>query len=278
MKYVEILTLVENTVNGPNLLAEHGLSYLIKINNEKFLFDTGQGYVLLNNVRNLNVNFNEINAVILSHGHYDHVGGLEEVLKKVGNMDVYTHPDVFIPKYSIRNDKKRSTGMPKSIEEYQKLGAVFHFNRNKIELNDYLILTGEIPRNNDFETVSKSFYIKKDGNLLHDNVIDDQALVIKTQKGLVVVLGCAHSGVVNTLEYISEITGEDSIYAVLGGTHLNSADDKRINETISILKKFNVKHIAVSHCTGFKAAAKLYSVFGENFSQNNVGSYFKFSL
>ncbi len=278
MRHLEILTLVENTVNSPELMAEHGLSYLIKIDNEKFLFDTGQGYVLLNNAQKLEVKFNELNAVILSHGHYDHVGGLEDVLKKVDRMDVYTHPDAFVPKYSIRNDEERSTGMPKSKDEYQELGAVFHFNRDKRKLNKYLMLTGEIPRNNDFETVSKSFYIKKNGELLNDDIIDDQALIIKTQKGLVVVLGCAHSGVVNTLEYVSEITGEKNIYAVLGGTHLKGAGDKRIDETISIFKKFNVKHIAVSHCTGFKAAAKLYSVFGENFKQNNVGNYFKFPL
>ena len=140
---------------------------------------------------------------------------------------------------------------------------------------DRILTTGEIPRITDYETIESHFYVRQGETLQQDNFPDDLALICKTDNGLVIVLGCAHRGIINTIQHARKITGEDKIHTVIGGTHLYPKKDNQIEKTIQALKKLGVQHIGVSHCTGLKAAMKLAQAFGDRFFFNNAGSVCK---
>ena len=134
-----------------------------------------------------------------------------------------------------------------------------------------MFLTGEVPRKTSFEKGDARLFAASGGNLFPDPFFDDQSLVIESPKGLVLVLGCAHAGMINILEYVIEKTGRDQVYAILGGTHLDFASPLQVEETIAALKKYKVEHIGVSHCTGLKAASRLSAEFREKFFFGQVG-------
>ena len=132
--------------------------------------------------------------------------------------------------------------------------------------------TGYVSMTNDYEIVEKYLFVKEDGKLRQDSLDDDQAMVIDTDFGLVVILGCSHHGIVNTLQHAMKITGKDNIYAAIGGTHLVHASQERLEKTATALQEMGLQYLGVSHCTGFKASAYLAQVFGDRFFQNNAGT------
>ncbi|ABO49964.1 beta-lactamase domain protein [Desulforamulus reducens MI-1] len=270
---LKITVIAENDVKKRYLLAEHGLSLLVKIGNYQLLFDTGQGLAIESNVRAMQLDLTKINAMALSHGHYDHTGGLKRALALSGPKPIYAHPGVFDDKYSTnREGEHKSVGIPFSKKELEMLGAEFHLQSTPIHLGSDIILSGQIPRTTDFEEINDRFVIKKDGKYEVDPLLDDQALFIKTAKGVVVIVGCSHSGIINILKYARQLTGEEDIYAVVGGTHLVEANEERLHRTIEELRAMKVEKLAVSHCTGFQAQVKLKETFGHGFVLNNVGN------
>ncbi len=273
---VEIINLVDNYVSRPGTLAEHGLSFLIRTADQAILFDTGSGAVIDHNILEMGINMRDITAVALSHGHYDHTGGLKKVLDLTGPVPVFAHSDIFGGKYSIEQNKKpRYTGIPWSQEELERRGADFHFNRQPVEIAENVILTGEVPRQHDFENETGNMYLRSNDNYIPDTMLDDQSMLINTSKGLVVILGCAHSGVINILEYALAITGEKQIYAVIGGTHLKSACSERLKKTIDALLRFNLHYFAGCHCTGLETAAVLAQALGDKFVYCHAGKKFR---
>jgi 7,8-dihydropterin-6-yl-methyl-4-(beta-D-ribofuranosyl)aminobenzene 5'-phosphate synthase len=274
---LELVVLAENTVRGAGLLGEHGLAFWINADGRKLLFDTGQGKVLQENARQLGIRLGGIEAVAISHGHYDHTGGLHVAFERARRAKVYLHPAALQKKYS-RQDKPphRSIGIPSPDEQ-----AVRHRARHVIctaqpsEIVPGVHITGEIPRITDFEDVGGPFYLDRTCTQ-PDPLADDQALYVESVDGIVVLLGCAHAGVVNTLEYVSRITGRKRLHAVLGGMHLLRASRRRIEATGDALERFKVRVIAPGHCTGAAAVAYLWNRFPSEVKECAAGSRFVF--
>ena len=266
-----LTTLSENSANRKGLLAEHGLSILVEYGDYSILFDTGQGISALLNAEKMDINLQNISDIALSHGHYDHTGGLKHILES-GPKNIYNHPDSLVAKYrKLENNDYKPMGLPYTVSELKVLGANFILNRQPVELCPGMILTGEIPRKVSFEPTAECHVILEGGKYRRDFLLDDQAIAINTSSGIVVLLGCSHAGIINTLNYARDLTGSDKIHAVIGGTHLIEANSERLELTIKALKNMHIKKIAVSHCTGFKAQMALKQAFGDDFILNNCG-------
>jgi len=266
--------LVENTVRKCGLLAEHGLSFLIERGRNKFLFDTGQGLALRHNAEQLKVDLKTITAVVLSHGHYDHTGGLTFALNGMNCPRLYSHPEAFSLKYARNPDgSSREIGMTASNKITAGELAEIVLVEEKTMIADRLFLTGPIPRTTDFEDTGGSFF-KDPECRIPDDLPDDQALFAETKNGTAVILGCAHSGIINTLRYIQTLTDNRPIHTVIGGMHLLHASPERMDQTVAELRRFNVQRLIPCHCTGFAATIRLWNEFPGKCEPCSVGISF----
>ena len=264
--------LCENCVfSGPGALAEHGWSVFLETEHGNYLFDTGGGKTIINNARQFGKNLSEIKGIILSHHHYDHTGGLLSVLEHANKVKVYTHPKLFKNSYSVRNGVERYIGIPYRRELLENKGAEFIFNTDFTEIAPGIMLTGEVPRKTSFEKGDPNLKIKCENGYLQDTVIDDQALILNTSKGLVIILGCSHAGIINTINYAIEKTGQRYIHTIFGGTHLGLVDKETEVKSLAALKEFEIGRIGTSHCTGPAASFRVFREFGERFFFCNVG-------
>jgi len=277
MKFT-VTTLVENTVaqGGQSLLAEHGLSFYIEAGDRRILFDTGQNLAISNNARELGIKLSRIDTAILSHGHYDHSGGLQSLLECNSNFCLYAHPDVFDPKARQKKDAYKYIGIPVDQKTIESRGVAVKLDRQPVEIVAGIMTSGEIPLVNDFEAVESGFFIKTDQTLDPDTLADDQALILNTHKGLVVLLGCSHRGVVNTLDHVIRLTGKRKIHAVLGGMHLGKASEGKLKKIVVHLHGYGLEKIGVGHCTGPRAFLALANAFGERVFLNTVGNQMEF--
>ncbi len=277
---VTITTLVENTAGTPLTIGEWGQSLLVEADGKKIIFDTGPTSMISKNAAALGVDLSTVDKIVISHGHYDHTGGLQEVLVKIlesgrhpDGIEIIGHPDIFTPKYFyIKDFMERYVGMPLPKEELEALGARFNLTRDPIKLSDTMLTTGEVEITTDFEKIDVTLHVKEDGTQLPDKLADDLGIIIQTEQGLVVLLGCGHRGIINTLLHAQRITGVKEINAIIGGTHLISADNNQMQKTIDALKGLNIKKLGVSHCTGLKSAAVLAREFGDAFFFNSAGT------
>jgi len=273
IRKLKITTLVDNyALFGSGFWAEHGLSFLIEADDGKILFDTGQSKeVIAHNLERLKVDLSDLNHIVLSHGHYDHTGGLMEVARRTENTKILAHPNIFDEKYVKRNNKYKRIGIPFNIDEL-KNSYKFHLEKEGTEILKGVRTTGQIPRITEFEHVPKRFYIKKNDTYINDNIIDDQSLILETQSGIMVILGCTHSGLINTLYHIKGITGKNELWGLIGGVHLWSAKEEQLQKTAKALKEFNPQIIGLSHCSGLNAFLYFSKVFGEKVFLNSAGS------
>jgi len=270
---LRITTLSENTA-GRDFLGEWGLSILLETENEAILFDTGKSISTVYNADILHIDLARISKIVLSHGHYDHTGGLRDVLRRNGKeVEVIAHPDIWQAKYARRKDEPdRYIGIPFQRSELESLGAHFKLTKNPLEIAFNIMTTGEVPMVTDFEQVDEGLFVRDDSGWQPDKVMDDQALVIKTGAGLVVILGCAHRGMINTLYQARKLTGVEKIHTVIGGSHLMGVSEERLWQTIDALRSLDIQRLGLCHCTDLPAASILHQEFSETFFFNKAGS------
>jgi 7,8-dihydropterin-6-yl-methyl-4-(beta-D-ribofuranosyl)aminobenzene 5'-phosphate synthase len=270
---LRITTLSENTAGLPEVLAEWGISVLVETGDLKILFDTGASISVPHNAPIFGLDLSTIDRIVLSHGHYDHTGGLNEVLKQIGKQtDVIAHPDIWAKKYRRVGDRERYIGIPFSKEELEALGATFTLTKDPVWITDDIVTTGEIAMTEEFEELDPDMYVKESGDWHRDELWDDRALIIVTDEGLVIILGCAHRGVINTLRHAQELTGVELIHTVIGGMHLTRTSEERVLRTAAALQELGVQRVGVSHCTGLPAAVLLAQKLGEALFFNNTGT------
>ena len=268
-----ITALSENIAGRGYLLAEEGLSILVETDDVNILFDTGTSISASYNADVLGIDLSRIDKIVLSHGHHDHTGGLRQILCKMRKeVEIIAHPDIWAAKYSrTQGQKDRYNGIPFQRHELERLGANFNLTTKSVKITDSIRTTGEIPMVTDFEEIEPVFFVKKDSGWQSDKLLDDQALIINAKPGLIVILGCAHRGPINTLYYAQQLTGVKPIYMVLGGSHLIHASKERILLTIAALKELSVQRLGLCHCTGLPAIMLMAHEFRSRFFFNNAG-------
>ena len=282
---IEITTLSENSVADIYYVAEWGLSFHISVEGgPSILFDTGFRQACTYNAQVAGIRLSDVDLIVLSHGHSDHTGGLQSVLQKIkyerpdrDHVDILCHPAAIEPQYVKHTDHYFYRGCPHHIDELKGLGAYFKTSSEPTWLTEDIVVSGEVPMKTEFESVAPICFLKKNGHYVSSLVDDDQALFFKTNKGLLVISGCAHRGIINTIMHGRALTGTDEVFMVIGGTHLLNTTREQQEKTLEALKTFGVKKIGVSHCTGMKPAGYLSEQLGpERFFFNNAGARITF--
>ncbi len=276
LQNAEITLLVENRVTRTGLRAENGLSLHISTPEGNFLFDTGARDAFLHNAKTLKIDLNKkIDKIVFSHGHNDHTGGIYAYLKKFGQATVICHYNIFNRKFRVVNGGRLEVGLPYEEKDLVKMGGKFIFKTHPFHLTENILTTGEIPRVTDYEKPNQIHQQMVLQDYITDDLHDDMALVLKTRKGLIILLGDCHSGPVNTVKYATEIAETDEVFCIMGGMNLVEAPIDKIQKIVYGLKDFQPRYIAPLHSTGFRAMNQLYNTFGpERVMMLNTGDRF----
>ncbi len=278
MSTVQILC--DNNIGRMDFMGEHGFAALIEHRDKTYLLDTGQGLTLPHNVKNGDVDLQTIEAILLSHGHFDHTGGLSWVLEQTGSKSVIAHPGVFA-EHMARTDVNpltapRYVGPPKSQSVYEAEGAEFEFKQKTEEITPgFHFITG-YERRPELTPGDKKLLLPEGKDYIADPIAEDANLLLETDSGPVLVLGCAHGGVLNIMAHIEEKFGIKQLHAVLGGTHLMFYEPEQIQKVIETFEELDVMVVGVSHCTGHQAGMMLAHHFKDRFHQAAAGNIFVF--
>jgi 7,8-dihydropterin-6-yl-methyl-4-(beta-D-ribofuranosyl)aminobenzene 5'-phosphate synthase len=272
---VKLTILSENRVINPNLMAEQGFSVFIETSNGNILFDTGQTRAFLENAQQLKIDLSQTDKIILSHGHYDHTGGLPHFLKEIKSVDIICHPALTNKKFRVFPECRTDIGVPWEKKEMQDLGANFNFKTHSVEIFPDIWISGEIPRNSDYEYIDETYQQRVSESYLHDEIHDDMCLVINTTYGLIVLLGCGHAGPINSIKHAMRMTSTKHVFAVIGGMHLHHAPEEKIKKIMHNLESLNPDYLVPLHCTGFKMINLMFSRFKKQVKLLNVGETFE---
>jgi len=278
MNELSITVLVDNTAMDPALRAEHGLALWIETGDRHILFDTGMSDALLHNAAHMGIDPGTADILVLSHGHYDHTGGLGPLLSARGDRlpTVYAHPRALAPKYGRNTDGSgRENGMVPAVRAYLTSHSETRLVEGPTEVVPGVSLTGPVPRETDFEDTGGAFYTDSECRAA-DPMPDDQAMFADTAAGLVVVLGCAHAGVVNTLRYIRTLVPDRPFDTVIGGMHLGNSSPERMDKTVTALRDMEIRHLYPIHCTGRTAAERFRTELGSRVAEAGAGTRLAF--
>jgi 7,8-dihydropterin-6-yl-methyl-4-(beta-D-ribofuranosyl)aminobenzene 5'-phosphate synthase len=246
---------------------------LIEADQNKILFDTGQGIALPENARAMGVDVSKIRSIVLSHGHYDHTGGLPFVLKDAKAAEIFFHPDIYLDRYSLKpGNIMTPISMPESARQALQNHAVekIHAITSCLEIFPGVFITGPIPRKTQYEDTGGAFYCDQESKQ-PDGILDDQSLWLETEQGLIVITGCCHSGLENTMEYIFSHSRGKKVRAVIGGFHLLNAGKHRMIRTLDYLRSIHFGQLYPCHCTGENALSELKHAFGDRVEACKAG-------
>lgn len=269
---VKITTLIENNPGEHFALkAEHGLAFFIEKDNHRILFDTGQSAAFLENARQLRIDLRDLEYVVLSHGHYDHSGGLRDLLKVARHFELLMGPGFFNEKYGLRNDAYDYLGNNFDEQFLIEQGVAYRFvDQSLTELVPGVYVMTGFSRVHPDEVINPRFKILKNGVMQPDSFADEVLLAVDSEKGLIVLLGCSHPGMKNMLDAVVHAI-QRPLYGILGGTHLVEASDESLELSLDYLRKKQIQAIGVSHCTGQTAMDRLASSDMRYF-HNHTGS------
>lgn len=274
MDAVTLTILCDNTAEmKEGIRAEHGFSVLIETEDVRILFDTGQSDVFWHNAEVMGKDLTSIDCVVLSHGHYDHTGGLLQLAKAKSAYTIVGHEDIFAWRYKRQKDGSlKYIGCPYSQSHLESRGLNFTFVPPHFEVAPGIFYVSGVPKRNDFEKGDPLLVVKDDREkLAPDPFMDDASIYVKTPRGLVVILGCSHRGVINILEHILTLEGNVPILTVVGGTHLSRVDQAQTDKTIKAMRNMDIHAVGVSHCTGLEAADEMKHVFMGRFFRAMAG-------
>jgi 7,8-dihydropterin-6-yl-methyl-4-(beta-D-ribofuranosyl)aminobenzene 5'-phosphate synthase len=270
---VEITLLSDNAVNKKGLLAEHGLSILLERDEQQLLFDVGQGISAVHNARVLGKTLHAP-PIVLSHGHYDHTGGLISFSRILPKTAVFAHSDVFSQRFSLTGNDVRNVSAPFTKEELEREGVEVHFDNDSRGILEGIWTTGQIARPFAADQHVTGLSLDAAGRVI-DNVLDEIAVVVEGSNKALLLLGCAHAGVRNTIQQVGAIT-QKPLYAIVGGLHLVNSPLRDVRALALFLRERGVEFVAASHCTGCKAA-EVISKYVEC-TLTAVGSHLRFHL
>lgn len=269
---MKINVLSNDIVQKRRYIAEHGLSLYIEHGNDTILFDTGQTGIYCQNAEKSAIDLRNIKRIVLSHGHYDHCGGLEFFPYTDNMPDIFVNRNAFSKKYAANADGTlREIGIPWSAGFYEKIRNRIIYTGKKTEISKDMYVCGEIPSVESFEGIPEGFFINEGNLIAADMIKDEQLLVIDTVKGLYVFLGCSHPGVINCIRYVNSLFPQKNIYMVAGGMHLWNAGMLRLEMTVQYLKGSNIEYILPLHCTGITALCEMKNFLGKRCILLNAG-------
>jgi 7,8-dihydropterin-6-yl-methyl-4-(beta-D-ribofuranosyl)aminobenzene 5'-phosphate synthase len=273
---VEITTLVENSAGEHHQLqSEHGLSFHVKAGDSTILFDTGASSKFIHNAGRLSLDLKSIDQVLISHGHYDHSGGYKSFVDQGFNRDakLLVRPGFFNKKYGVRANHSEYLGNGFTQEELVGAGISIEIIHDPVkEVAPGVFSVSGFDRTCPMEQLNQRFRVERDGVEVLDDFSDEQVMVVKSEKGLVIVLGCSHPGLINILTTIKN-RFEEKIHAVVGGTHLVEANQERLEKTMDFLLDQEIPLIGISHCSGgAEHLSYMKSRLGSRFFHNNTGT------
>ena len=263
---VKITVLVDTESFDENLAKEHGFSAWIDAGDRHILFDTGQIGGMLSNAQRLGIDLKQADTLVLSHGHFDHTGQIPQFLEQNDKAQIYCCYNLDITRYSCKiGTAPRSIGMPEASR--QALASISPSRIHEVNTPRYLTphigITGPVPRTSRFEDTGGPFFL--DDHRGVDYLIeDDQSMWFETDKGLLILLGCCHAGLVNTVEYIKQISGIDKVHGIIGGMHLVNADETRLQYTFDNMKRWKPDILIPCHCTGATPVARMIEAIGSD--------------
>lgn len=273
-----VIRIVVDDRAGPRLMVDQGFSAWIRVGRQSILFDTAHRAALAGNAAALRIDLASLDALVLSHGHHDHTDGVPLVLERGREVEVYCHPGAIAARYSIRCGHARSISMPvasrAALDRAESLGRLRWVIR-PMEVGPGVGLAPCAPRRTPYEDAGGPLFLDASGRT-PDPVEDDLALWVRTADGLVVVVGCCHAGLVNTLRHVQASSGESRIRAVLGGFHMREASEERLFQTLEELRQLNPELIVPCHCTGDRATELLAQALGERVVRGGAGARFHF--